>query len=203
MPWQEVAVFDARLRFVQDVQRRVFSLAELCRRHGISRPVAYKWLHRFAQEGPSGLADHSRRPRCSPTASAPALVAALCALRERRPHWGAKKLLAKLQRLEPDWALPHPATAHAILKRAGLIPRPPRRTRRPHPGRPTSAMTAPNDVWTIDYKGHFKTRDGQYCYPLTVQDGASRFLLGCQGPAIQPTGRCSTSPYRNNNDDKA
>lgn len=190
MPWQEVAVFDARLRFMQDVQRRVFSMAELCRRHRISRPVGYKWLHRFEQEGPPGLADHSRRPLHSPNASAIEVVQALCALRERRPHWGAKKLLAKLQHRYPDWRLPHPATAHAILKRAGLIPGPSRRTRRPHPGRPTTPMLAPNDVWTIDYKGQFKTRDGAYCYPLTVQDGASRFLLSCHGllhPSIELT----------------
>ena len=190
MPWQEVSVIDARLRFVRDVQRGVFSVAELCRRHHISRPVAYKWLARFEEAGPPGLADQSRRPLTCPHATDRELVIALCELRRRRPHWGAKKLLVKLQRLQPDWKLPHPATAHAILKREGLIPGPPRRTRRPHPGRPTSAMTAPNDVWTIDYKGQFKTRDGQYCYPLTVQDGATRFLLGCQGllhPSIELT----------------
>jgi transposase InsO family protein len=181
MPWQEVSVIDARLRFVRDVQRGVFSMAELCRRHRISRPVAYKWLARFEAAGTPGLADHSRRPLSCPHATDRELITALCELRRHRPHWGAKKLLVKLQRLQPDWKLPHPATAHAILKREGLIPGPPRRTRRPHPGRPTSAMTDPNDVWTIDYKGQFKTRDGQYCYPLTVQDGATRFLLGCQG----------------------
>src|SRR5258706_15259687 len=97
MPWQEVAVFDARLRFIQDTQRGVFSMAELCRRHRISRPVAYKWLRRFEGEGRAGLADHSRRPVHSPKATAAELVQALCTLRERRPHWGAKKLLAKLQ----------------------------------------------------------------------------------------------------------
>ena len=190
MPWQEVSVIAARLRFVRDVQRGVFSVSELCRRHHISRPVAYKWLTRFEQDGTTGLADHSRRPLSCPHATDRDLVAALCELRRRRPHWGAKKLLVKLQRLQPDWKLPHPATAHAILKREGLIPVPPRRTRRPHPGRPTSPMTAPNDVWTIDYKGQFKTRDGVYCYPLTVQDGATRFLLGCQGllhPSIELT----------------
>ena len=90
MPWQEVAVFDARLRFMQDVQRRVFSMAELCRRHGISRPVAYKWLRRFEREGPPGLADHSRRPLHSPNASALDVVQALCALRERRRHGGRR-----------------------------------------------------------------------------------------------------------------
>src|SRR5262245_59474286 len=119
MPWQEVAVFDARLPFIHDVQRRMFSMAELCRRHHISRPVAYKWLRRFEQAGPTGLADHSRRPQHSPLATDQELVRTLCALRERRPHWGAKKLLAKLAHRYPDWALPHPATAHAILKRAG------------------------------------------------------------------------------------
>src|SRR5262249_18135927 len=101
MPWQEVAVFDARWRFIQDVQRRVFSLTDLCRGHGISRPVAYKWLRRFEAQGRGGLVDHSRRPRHSPNATPADLVRALCALRERRPHWGAKKLLAKLQQHHP------------------------------------------------------------------------------------------------------
>jgi len=91
-------MIDARLRFVRDVQRGVFAVAELCRRHQISRPVAYKWLARFEQGGPPALADHSRRPRSCPHATEPALVTALCELRRRRPHWGAKKLLVKLQR---------------------------------------------------------------------------------------------------------
>src|SRR5882762_11109366 len=92
MPWQEVSVIDARLRFVRDVQRGVFSVAELCRRHRISRPVAYKWLARFEAAGTPGLADHSRRPLSCPHATDRELVAALCELRRHRPHWGAKKL---------------------------------------------------------------------------------------------------------------
>jgi transposase InsO family protein len=172
---------DSRLQFVAEATRTDEPFVALCARHGIAPKTGYKWLARYAAEGPAGLHERSRRPRTSPTATAPAAADALLELRRRHPTWGAKKLLAVLGRRHPRLTLPAPSTAAALLQRAGLVTARRRRRALGHPGRPTAAMDAPNAVWTADFKGEFKTRDGVYCYPLTVADGYSRFLLACRG----------------------
>jgi transposase InsO family protein len=106
---------------------------------------------------------------------------ALEELRRRHPSWGAGKLLTILEGRHPGWQLPTRSTGCELLKRAGLVRQRRRRSRLGHPGPPLSEMSAPNAVWSADFKGQFKTRDGVYCYPLTVSDGFSRYLLGCQG----------------------
>jgi putative transposase len=108
------------------------------------------------------------------------------AVRRRHPTWGPKKLRWLLRQRAPATAWPAPSTAGLWLARRGLIRD--RRRRRPltHPGRPGTIARAPNALWTVDFKGHFRTRDGRYCYPLTVADDFSRYLLGCQG-LLQPT----------------
>ena len=157
------------------------SVAGLCRRHGISRKTGYKWIHRYEEAGPAGLADRSCRPKTASELTAPHVVEALLETRKRHPTWGAKKLLAYMARKHTEWPLPAKSTAHDILRRNGLIPTPRRRRRTAHPGRPLSGFTRPNRIWTADFKGQFKTQDGVYCYPLTIQDGHSRFLLECRG----------------------
>ena len=102
-------------------------------------------------------------------------------MRRHRPRWGAGKILGRIEELHPAWPLPAPQTLHKHFVQQGLVKKRRRSLRRPHPGRPTAPFDAPNSVWSADFKGHFKTLDGVYCYPLTVQDGFSRFLLGCQG----------------------
>lgn len=108
-------------------------------------------------------------------------MAAILEARQRHPVWGGKKLRALLQRRHPRWTLPGRSTVCDILRRHGLVPTRRQRRRIGHPGKPTTIMGAPNAVWCADYKGQFKTGDGRYCYPLTVTDGFSRSLLGCQG----------------------
>ena len=181
MPWTEATPMDSRLQFVAEATRTDEPFVALCARHGIAPKTGYKWLARYAAEGPAGLHERSRRPRTSPTATAPAAADALLELRRRHPTWGAKKLLAVLGRRHPRLTLSAPSTAAALLQRAGLVTARRRRRALVHPGRPTAAMDAPNAVWTADFKGEFKTRDGVYCYPLTVADGYSRFLLACRG----------------------
>jgi putative transposase len=110
----------------------------------------------------------------------PRVVDALLEIRGRHPTWGAKKLLAHLAKKHPSWPLPAKSTAHDILKRHGLVPTPRRRPRRAHPGKPLTGFTAPNAIWTADFKGQFRMGNGAYCFPLTVQDGYSRFLLECR-----------------------
>jgi putative transposase len=172
---------DQRVQFIADDHRDVFDVTELARRYAISRKTAYKWLDRYAAGGPAALGDRSRRPQHSPHAVAETIVAALVEVRRRHPTWGAKKLLKIVATRHPTWVLPARSTVCHLLDRAGLITSRRRRPVPTHPGRPLIPMTAPNGTWTADFKGHFKTRDGVYCYPLTIVDGCSRYLLACQG----------------------
>ncbi len=169
-----------RLNFVIDAQRDRFPFAELCHRYGVSRKTGYKWLKRFEHEGPDGLKERSHRPHSCPHATPPQVVGAIVELRRRR-RWGAPKLRRLLQDRFPERTPPAVGTVHRILDRHGLIQPRRRRLRRPHPGRPSSPMDRPNAIWSADFKGQFRMTNGLYCYPLTVQDGFSRFLLACQG----------------------
>ena len=181
MPWSETSAMDEKVRFVGDYQRDLLSLSELCDRYGISRKTGYKWIDRYEARGAAGLQDLSRRPHCCPHQTPPEVIEALLEARRRHPRWGAKKLLKIVSRRHPAREWPARSTACDILKRHGLIPSGRRRPRLGHPGKPDTLMQAPNDIWTADFKGQFRTRDGLYCYPLTVEDGYSRFLLACQG----------------------
>jgi putative transposase len=183
MPWKETSPVDQRTLFIADWRSGVAAISDLCRRFGISRKTGYKWLARYQEAGAGGLAEQSRRPRHSPSAIAPPLVEAVLAARNRHPTWGPKKLLVVLRRRQPHAPWPAPSTVARLLHRHGLAQ--PRRRRPPlsHPGRPGTLMTAPNRIWTADFKGHFRTGDGPYCYPLTIVDGYSRFLLACQALA--------------------
>jgi transposase InsO family protein len=173
---------DERLQFVRDAQRDRFTMSELCARYGVSRRVGYKWLARYAAEGRRGLMDRSRAPHHCPHKIADAMAALLVAEREAHPFWGAKKLLSVLTRRHPQiggW--PVPSTVADLLARRGLVQRRRHRRASVHPGvvRPTTA--APNDLWTADFKGQFRTGDGEYCYPLTIADQHTRYLLACRG----------------------
>ncbi len=180
MPWSQTSPMDQKVQFIADYLRGILSVTELCDFYRISRKTAYKWIDRYLRHGPVGLEDRSRRPRTSPNSTPEAIVQALLQARRHHPHWGAKKLLAIVHKKHPRWVLPHRSTACDILKRHGLVPKPRQRRRIGHPGRPQTAILAPNDLWCADFKGQFKTGDGVYCYPLTVTDGYSRYLLGCQ-----------------------
>ena len=181
MPWLEAVPMDQRDRFITDWQHGLYPMTERCARYGISRKTGYRWLTRYAADGAVALTERSRRPHTCPHASVPEAVDALCELRRRHPTWDPKKLLAVLAQRRPALVLPAPSTAAALLKRAGLVTSPTRRRTPGHPGRPTAPMDAPNAIWTTDFKGEFKTRDGRYCYPLTIADGYSRFLFACRG----------------------
>lgn len=183
MPWSQTTPMDQKTQFIAEYLRQHRSFSDLCAAYGISRKTGYKWVHRYEAGGPSGLEEHSRRPRSSPGQTPGAVVAALLASRRRHPTWGAKKILALLSRQHPDWPLPHRATVCELFQRHGLVPRQRRRRRLGHPGRPRTVVTEPNDLWAVDFKGEFKLGNGRYCYPLTITDDASRYLLACQGLA--------------------
>ena len=181
MPWRERLPMDERVQFISDYQRQLFTMTEICDRYGVSRKTGYKWIARYAADGAAGLVVRSSRPQHSPQATASPVVTAIVALRKRYPSWGGKKILTVLTEREPTWALPAVSTANDILKRHHLVP--PRRRRRPvgHPGYQPAAALAPNEVWTTDFKGQFRTADAQLCYPLTLCDAFSRYLLTCRG----------------------
>ena len=155
------------------------TIAALCREFGISRKTGYKWLRRFKDEGVLGLVDRSRRPESSPLETSAELVLEIMAHRQEHPTWGPKKIARLLERSHGDEA-PSRATVARVLKRAGMV----RRKRRYRPsskGRPTRApnytVDGPNDLWTVDFKGWWRTKDGARCEPLTVRDAHSRFVL--------------------------
>lgn len=181
MPWNEVLLMDQKTRFLADVRAGLDSISALCRRYGISRKTGYKWIHRYEKKGPAGLSERSSRPHRTYEVTAPHVVTAILETRRRHPTWGAKKILAYLERKHPSWPLPAKSTAHDLLKRHGLIPTPKRRRRPGHPGRPLTGFSEPNRIWTADFKGQFRMGNGRYCYPLTIQDGYSRFILACRG----------------------
>ena len=127
------------------------------------------------------MQDRSRKPRSCPHQTESDLVEALLDARRRHPTWGAKKLLKLLRKRDSGRGWPARSTVCDLLARHGLIKKPRKRRHLGHPGKPSTLITAPNQVWCADFKGQFKTRDGTYCYPLTITDGFSRYLLACQG----------------------
>ena len=190
MPWKVSDSVTQRRDFIDDYHRGLYSMTDLCAHYGISRRVGYKWLARYEARGYAGLVDARRTPHSCPHRTPRPLVELLLDTRRAHPTWGPRKLLAYLAPRHPGWPWPAASTVGALLKRHGLIARRRRRPRPGHPGRPQTPMDAPNAVWTADFKGQFKTRDGQYCYPLTVVDGYSRYLLACQalpGTLLAPT----------------
>jgi len=172
---------DQRTQFIADYLREMLSVTELCDLYGIARKTAYKWIDRYLRQGPAGLEERSRRPQISPNRTPDEVTQALLEARRRHPSWGGKKLLTLVHKRHLSWDLPHRSTVCDILNRHGMVAKKRQRRRIGHPGKPTSQILAPNDVWSADYKGQFRTGNGIYCYPLTVADGFSRYLLGCQG----------------------
>jgi putative transposase len=184
MPWKGVTVSEERERFLEDYRLRYYTVSELAERFSISRRTAHKWIDRYEQTGASGFHELSRRPHHCPGQTDRAIVQELVDLRKAHPRWGPGKLLDLMGRRHPRVEVPSVSTAARILAREGLV-RPRRRYRRAHPGCPKTVAQGPNDIWAADYKGQFRLKNGQYCFPLTVSDLASRYLLGCDAhPAI-------------------
>jgi transposase InsO family protein len=173
---------DLRRQLVKQYLGGAYSLAELCRRFGVSRKTGYKWIVRYREGGAleAALEDLSRRPHSSPTAVAPWLEQAIVSARKQRPTWGAKKLRAVMGKANPAVGLPSTSTFGTIFKRHGLV-RPRRRRNRLAPyTAPFSAVSGPNGLWCIDFKGQFAV-GRTVCYPLTVTDAYSRYLIACIG----------------------
>lgn len=181
MAWKEVSAMEAIMSFVLSVKEAAFSFASLCRRYQISRQIGYKWWRRFQAEGMAGVYERSCRPHFCPHQSSRQWVSRAVGLRVRRPHWGPKKLRAKLAARYGLAGLPAASTLGRILVNQGLVRS--RRRRRHGPVQTGSELTVAvraNQVWAVDFKGWFRTGNGQRCDPLTVSDLFSRYVLGCQ-----------------------
>lgn len=180
MPWRTATVESERAQFVLESQISDLSHSELCRRYEISRETGYKWLRRFAKEGWPGLQDRSSQPHTCPHTTPPEVAQKILSIRRRR-GWGARKIRRRL-RDDPDIdPVPSKDTIHRILVRAELVDHRKPRRRRSHPGPPLPIPHEPNATWTADFKGEFRTGDGHLCFPLTIQDGHTRFFLECRG----------------------
>jgi transposase InsO family protein len=176
---------DERVRLIALWNEGQMTVSELGRAFGISRKTVYKWLVRYEQGGAAGLIDGAPIARRHPHATPEAMVAALLELRKEKPTWGPKKLRRRLEELGME--VPAASTVGELLKKHGLI-RP--RRRRVYPPRSPSelaATTRPNDTWCVDFKGHFALGDKTRCYPLTLTDHVSRYLLKCEAVERQDT----------------
>jgi transposase InsO family protein len=175
---------DERLRFIAACSESEESIAELCRRFGISRKTGYKWLDRYDAAGPPGLLDRPPVAHAHPASTPLEIVDALVAARKAHPTWGPRKLRSWLsERDARSW--PAPSTIGELLKRHGLVRPRRRRPRMPLAHNPVERGLAPNQVWCTDFKGHFALGDRSRCFPLTMSDEASRYLLRCEGLTSQ------------------
>ena len=178
MPWKECHVVDERLRFIARLLDGE-KMAGLCREFGISRKTGYKLYDRYKDSGVHALTDRSRRPYRHANKLPLVVEKWIVRLKKEYPEWGAPKIRERLQKRYPDIQCPASSTVHAVLDRHGLVRR--RRRRRPHlQGTALGRPTQPNELWCADYKGEFMLADRRYCYPLTVSDFATRYLLSCE-----------------------
>jgi len=179
MPWKVSEIVNERMRFVtrlEDGER----MTDLCKEFGISRKTGYKFWNRYQIGGPDALFDEPRRPAFHPGTTPDAIRQLVVDCRLKHPTWGPRKLKAVLQQKYPDLNIPANSTIGDILKRRGLVK--PRRARRRRKACPTSltGSEAPNQIWCADFKGEFRLGNRKLCYPLTISDHYSRYLLACE-----------------------
>ena len=197
MGWQICDLMKARMMFIEDCERGSLSMTEVCRRHGISRKTGYKWLARYQQKGFEGLADESRRPRQSPFKSSELIEQSVLAVRAEHPCWGGRKIRRVLinEGMAPGEA-PAASTVTNILRRHGKLGA---GTREGAPDFKRFERREPNDLWQMDFKGHFAMDMGRRCHPLTVLDDHSRYNLvleACRGESIRDVKPVLESAFR-------
>lgn len=180
MPWKECSVMEERIRFVGRLLDGE-AMSDVCRAFGISRKTGHKLYKRYQDQGLEALCDRSRRPVRFANQLPDPIERLIVACKRDKPHWGARKIRELLVRkLSGDVRIPAKSTVHAVLDRHGLVARARQRRRFKAEGTPLSQAILPNELWCADFKGEFKLGNGRYCYPLTVTDQASRFLLTCE-----------------------
>ena len=177
MPWKEQRAMSQKLEFIEKAGAPRANISALCREYGISRETGHKWLRRFRAQGYTGLTEHSRRPHTSPFTTAEEIIVNILELRERHWSWGPDKIARVLRRAHGEDA-PSKSTVARVLQRLGRIHkrRPPVRVWSVD-GRPRIEVHAPNDLWTMDFKGWWCARNRERCEPLTIRDAFSRMVL--------------------------
>ncbi len=196
MPWREVSPMDEKMGFIGALLAQEENMTELCERFGVSRKTGYKLRSRYLAQGAAGIAQRSRAPHVIGWAMSEAQARAIVGVRREHPSWGPKKLRANLQQRAPEQSWPAPSTIGELLRRQGLSqPRKRRRRASPSTSPLRTAVTA-NDLWSIDFKGWFRTGDGARCDPLTVSDAFSRYLLCVQLVARPDYANCRSELER-------
>lgn len=180
MPWKETSAMDQRVQLIADWLSGEYRKSELCRIYGISRPTTDKWIQRYDEHGAPGLEELGRAPHGHPNQTAEELRALIVQTKLQRQKWGPKKVLDWLRQHRPELKWPADSTAGEILKRAGLVQARRRRRRVAPYSEPFGECVAPNQSWSADFKGDFLLRNGRRCYPLTISDNFSRYLLLCR-----------------------
>lgn len=178
MPWKESNRMNERMKFVVRLEEGE-PMTALCEEFGISRKTGYKIWNRFHAKGLDGLLDETRRPHHIPNQTSDYVISLVIKLKQERPTWGAAKLREYLKRKHSNVQFPSRNTFHNILVRNSLIEKP-RRSKYKPIGTNLRATQHPNELWCADFKGQFLLRNRRYCYPLTITDHRSRFLLSCQ-----------------------
>jgi len=178
MPWKESVLMDERLKFVARLLQGD-KMAELCREFGISRKTGYKFWERYKKIGFHGLNDRLRRPKRYANQLPMQIEKEILRIKRNKSSWGAPKIREILKRKYPEVRTPAQSTIHCILDRYGLVKRR-RRKRFKASGTMLRESNHPNDLWCTDYKGEFMLGNRSYCYPLTITDHSSRFLLACE-----------------------
>ncbi|MEI8611764.1 DDE-type integrase/transposase/recombinase [Enterovibrio norvegicus] len=190
MPWKETCKADKKVSLVGDWLSGNYTKTMLSRRYGVSRPTVDKWLNRYIDLGVDGLVERSRRPLTCSHQTDPKVIEAILNVKQEHVHWGPKKINDRLASLYPEQRWPADSTTGAILKNAGLVkPRKHKPRVSPYP-HPLTSSTYSCDVWNIDFKGDKALGNGKRCYPLTVTDDFSRYLLACEG--LESTALAST-----------
>jgi len=183
---------DLKVKLIADWLSARYSISELAVGYGLSRKTVYKWIERYQQAGVEGLVERSKAPHGCPHALDPQVAEQIVAVKKEHPSFGPKKVMDLLRRERPGHDWPADSTAGEVLKSAGLVKQ--RRYRRPYPAAPEPFELghSNNALWSADYKGQYVTQGGHWCYPLTVTDNASRFLLGCH--AVQTPDYAQAKP---------
>ena len=179
MPWKECNQMDERLKFVGRLLDGD-NMTAVCREFGISRKTGYKIFNRYKDCGLDGLQDQNRRPYRQANRLPFQVERTILQIKREKPTWGAPKIRERLIRKYPTIKTPAKSTVHAVLERHGMVT--PRKARRYRAhGTELSEGKSPNELWCADYKGQFQLGNHRYCYPLTITDYRSRYLLACEG----------------------
>ncbi len=179
MPWKESVIMDEKMKFIGRLIQGD-KMSELCREFDISRKTGYKFWNRYKDIGLHGLTNRARKPHRYANKLPIQIENEILRIKQDKPSWGAPKIQEQLKRKYPEVKTPAKNTIHCVLDRNGLVKRRKRRRFKPQ-GTPFSKHQNPNDLWCADYKGEFMLGNKTYCYPLTITDFCSRYLLACEG----------------------